>query len=109
MRPGTAAFDEEIFGPVAALVVADDTEDAVRLANASECGLSSNIWTDDLAKARPLARRIEAGGVFINGFSASNPRIPVGGVKKSGYGRELSHFGLREFTNAQVVLEKTLA
>lgn len=62
----------------------------------------------DIDKARTLARRIEAGGVFVNGFSASNPRIPVGGVKKSGYGRELSHFGLREFTNAQTVWEKTL-
>ncbi len=108
VRPGMAAFDEEIFGPVAALVVAEDAEDAIRLANASEYGLSSNIWTNDLDKARRLARRIEAGGVFVNGFSASNPRIPVGGVKKSGYGRELSHFGLREFTNAQVVWQKTL-
>ncbi len=105
VRPGMAAFDEEIFGPVAALVVAEDADDAIRLANASEYGLSSNIWTNDLDRARTLARRIEAGGVFVNGFSASNPRIPVGGVKKSGYGRELSHFGLREFTNAQIVWE----
>lgn len=101
VRPGIAAFDEEVLGPVAALVVAGDADDAIRLTNASEYGLSSNIWTKDLDKARTLARRIEAGGVFVNGFSASNPRIPVGGVK-SGYGRELSHFGLREFTNAQV-------
>ncbi len=105
VRPGMAAFDEEIFGPVAALVVAEDEEDAIRLANASDYGLSSNLWTTDLDKARRLARRIEAGGVFINGFTASNPRIPVGGVKQSGYGRELSHFGLREFTNPQVVWE----
>ncbi len=105
VRPGMAAFDEEIFGPVAALIVAEDADDAIRLANASEYGLSSNIWTNDPGRARMLARRIEAGGVFVNGFSASNPRIPVGGVKKSGYGRELSHFGLREFTNAQVVWE----
>ena len=106
VQPGMAAFDEEIFGPVAALVVAEDAEDAIRLANHSDYGLSSNLWTSDLARARVLARRIEAGGVFINGFSASNPRIPVGGVKQSGYGRELSHFGLREFTNAQTVWEK---
>ena len=109
VRPGMAAFDEEIFGPVAALIVAEDADDAIRLANASEYGLSSNIWTNDLDRARALARRIEAGGVFVNGFSASNPRIPVGGVKKSGYGRELSHFGLREFTNAQTVWEKLLS
>ena len=108
VRPGMAAFDEEVFGPVAALVVADDADDAIRLTNASEYGLSSNIWTSDLDKARRLARRIEAGGVFVNGFTASNARIPVGGVKKSGYGRELSHFGLREFTNAQAFWEKTL-
>ena len=105
VRPGMAAFDEEVFGPVAALVVAEDLDDAIKLANESEYGLSSNLWTKDVDKARMLARRIEAGGVFINGFSASNPRIPVGGVKKSGYGRELSHFGLREFTNPQAVWE----
>ena len=107
VRPGMAAFDEEVFGPVAAITVADDVEHAVRLANASEYGLSGNVWTNDLAKARAIARRLETGGVFINGFSASDPRIPVGGVKKSGNGRELSHFGLREFTNAQAVWEKT--
>ena len=105
VRPGVPAFDEEVFGPVAALVVAEDEDDAIRLANASDYGLSSNLWTRDLDKARRLARRIKAGGVFLNGYTASNPRIPVGGVKQSGYGRELSHFGLREFTNAQVVWE----
>ncbi len=107
VRPGMAAFDEEVFGPVAALIVAEDADDAIRLANASEYGLSSNLWTRDVDRARMLARRIEAGGVFINGYTASNARIPVGGVKRSGYGRELSHFGLREFTNAQAVWEKT--
>ncbi len=104
--PGMAAFDEEIFGPVAAITIAEDTEHAVSLANTSDYGLSGNLWTTDTEKARAMARRLETGGVFINGFSASNPRIPVGGVKKSGYGRELSHFGLREFTNAQAVWEK---
>ena len=106
VRPGMAAFDEEIFGPVAALVVAEDVEDAISLANASEYGLSGNLWTSDTKKAREIASRLETGGVFINGFSASNPRLPVGGVKKSGYGRELSHFGVREFTNAQGVWVK---
>ena len=98
-----AAFDEEIFGPVAALTVADDVEHAITLANTSDYGLSGNLWTSDTEKASQVARRLETGGVFINGFSASNPRLPVGGVKKSGYGRELSHFGLREFVNAQGV------
>lgn len=106
VRPGMAAFDEETFGPVAALSVAEDTEHAIKLANTSEYGLSGNLWMRDINRARRIACRLETGGVFINGFSASNPRIPVGGVKKSGYGRELSHFGLREFTNAQVVWAK---
>ena len=105
--PGMAAFDEEIFGPVASITIAEDAEHAIKLANTSEYGLSGNLWTSDTEKARAMARRLETGGVFTNGFSASNPRIPVGGVKKSGYGRELSHFGLREFTNAQAVWEKT--
>jgi succinate-semialdehyde dehydrogenase len=103
VRPGMAAFDEEIFGPVAALTVADALDHAIMLANASEYGLSGNLWTSDMKKSREIAARLETGGVFINGFSASNPRLPVGGVKKSGYGRELSHFGLREFVNAQGV------
>jgi succinate-semialdehyde dehydrogenase len=101
--PGMAAFDEEVFGPVAAITVANDAEHAISLANMSEYGLSGNLWTNDTPKASKIARSLETGGVFINGFSASDPRIPVGGVKKSGYGRELSHFGLREFVNAQSV------
>ena len=103
VAPGMAAFDEEIFGPVAAITVARDVEHAIELANTSEYGLGGNIWTADIVKARDIIRRIETGGVFINGFFVTNPRIPVGGVKKSGYGRELSHFGLREFVNAQAV------
>jgi succinate-semialdehyde dehydrogenase len=101
--PGNVAFEQETFGPVAALVVARDAEEAVALANRSEYGLSSSVWTRDLDLARRIARQLETGGVFVNGFSASDPAIPVGGVKKSGYGRELSHFGVREFTNAQTV------
>jgi succinate-semialdehyde dehydrogenase len=107
VTPGMAAFDEEVFGPVAALVVARDAEHAIELANASEYGLSGNLWTADVGRARALARRLETGGVFINGFTASNARVPVGGVKKSGYGRELSHFGVREFVNAQTVWTRT--
>lgn len=103
VAPGMAAFDEEIFGPVAAITVADDVEHAIRLTNTSEYGLGGNIWSSDIPKARDIIRRLETGGVFINGFFVTNPRIPVGGVKKSGYGRELSHFGLREFVNAQAV------
>ncbi|MGA7808905.1 NAD-dependent succinate-semialdehyde dehydrogenase [Bradyrhizobium sp.] len=103
VRPGMAAFDEEIFGPVAAMTIADDADHAIELANTSEYGLSGNLWSANTDKANEMAGRLQTGGVFINGFSASNPKIPVGGVKNSGYGRELSHFGLREFVNAQGV------
>jgi succinate-semialdehyde dehydrogenase len=90
-------------GPAASLIVADNVEHAIELANDSEFGLSGALWTRDKALARELARRVETGGMFINGFSASDPRVPIGGVKKSGYGRELSHFGVHEFMNAQTV------
>jgi succinate-semialdehyde dehydrogenase len=108
VTPGMAAFDEETFGPVAAITIADNAEQAIQLANTSDYGLGGSLWTSDVAHAQRVARRLETGGVFINGYPASNARIPVGGVKKSGYGRELSHFGLREFTNAQAVWAKTV-
>lgn len=104
VAPGMLAFEEEIFGPVAALTRAADAEEAIHLANRSAYGLSSNLWTADHANAEAIARRLETGAVFINGFSASDPRIPIGGIKQSGYGRELSHFGLREFTNIQTIV-----
>ncbi len=96
-------FREETFGPVAAIIRANDAQDAVKLANDSLFGLSGNLWTRDIEKGRQLARRIESGGVFINGMTASDPRLPFGGVKRSGYGRELSSFGIREFVNIQTV------
>jgi len=108
VTPGMAAFDEETFGPVAAITFADNAEHAILLANTSDYGLGGSLWTSDVARAQRIARRLETGGVFINGFPASNARIPVGGVKKSGYGRELSHFGMREFTNAQAVWAKNV-
>ncbi|MDT4868043.1 Succinate semialdehyde dehydrogenase [NAD(P)+] Sad [compost metagenome] len=103
VTPQMTAFRKEIFGPVASLIVARDAEHAIELANDSEFGLGGALWTADPAKAQQLARRIVSGAVFINGFTASDPRVPIGGVKKSGYGRELSHFGLREFLNAQTI------
>ena len=105
--PDMTAFKEETFGPVAAITTAKDAEDALALANNSDFGLGGNLWTSDIARARAMARRMETGAVFINGYTVSNPRTPVGGVKQSGYGRELSYFGLREFVNAQTVWIRT--
>jgi succinate-semialdehyde dehydrogenase/glutarate-semialdehyde dehydrogenase len=104
--PGIAAFDEETFGPVAAIVRAADAADAVRLANASRYGLAASIWTRDLDHAQALAADIESGSVFINGIVKSDPRLPFGGVKNSGWGRELSHFGIYEFANIKTVWVK---
>jgi succinate-semialdehyde dehydrogenase len=102
VTPDMAVFRSETFGPVAAIVTASDAIDAVRLANNSEFGLSGAIWSKDIDRASALAREVATGGVFVNGVAASDPRVPIGGIKQSGYGRELSHFGLREFCNAQL-------
>src|SRR5262245_25967713 len=100
---GMPAFDEETFGPVAAITRVPDIDAAVCAANASQFGLSGSLWTRDVELARKVARDLYTGGVFINGVTASDPRVPVGGVKNSGYGRELSHFGAHAFVNAQTV------
>lgn len=97
------AFREELFGPVASITVARDAEHALALANDSEFGLSATVFTANTALAKAFSERLECGGVFINGYSASDPRVAFGGVKKSGFGRELSHFGLHEFCNVQTV------
>jgi len=97
------SFKQELFGPVASIITARDAEHALALANDSEFGLTATVYTADLELARKFAGELETGGVFINGYSASDPRVSFGGVKKSGFGRELSHFGVREFCNAQTV------
>jgi succinate-semialdehyde dehydrogenase/glutarate-semialdehyde dehydrogenase len=103
VRPGMAAFDEETFGPVAAIIRARDPEDAVHLANQSRYGLGASIWTKDTDRAQSLAGELEAGSVFINGIVKSDPRLPFGGIKNSGWGRELSHFGIHEFVNIKTI------
>ncbi len=103
VEPGMAAFEEETFGPVAAVVRAQDAEHAIVLANASPFGLGACLWTADPERGAALAAEVEAGAVFVNGIVKSDPRLPFGGVKRSGYGRELSAFGIREFVNVKSV------
>ena len=103
VRPGMAAFEEETFGPVAAVTRAADADDAVALANASRYGLGGSVWTTDRTRGEAVARRLECGCTFVNGVVKSDPRLPFGGVKDSGYGRELSALGIREFVNAKTV------
>ena len=103
VTPDMAVFKEETFGPVAAVIRVGNADEAIELANASEFGLGAALWTKNLDLAERLARRIEAGAVFINGMVASDPRLPFGGIKRSGYGRELGIHGLREFTNVKTV------
>jgi succinate-semialdehyde dehydrogenase / glutarate-semialdehyde dehydrogenase len=103
VTPDMLAFREETFGPVAAVVRVRDADEAVRVANDSAYGLGASIWTRDASLGERLARRIESGSVFVNGMVASDPRLPFGGIKRSGYGRELSAFGAREFTNVQTI------
>jgi succinate-semialdehyde dehydrogenase/glutarate-semialdehyde dehydrogenase len=101
VEPGMAAFDEETFGPLAAVIRARDADHAVELANRSEYGLGASVWADDTEAAEALVPRIDSGCLFVNGIVKSDPRLPFGGVKHSGYGRELSAFGIREFVNVK--------
>ena len=94
---------EETFGPAAAILRVADADEAVRVANGTPFGLGAALWTADLDRARQLTRQIDAGAVFVNGMVASDPRLPFGGTKESGYGRELGALGLHEFTNIKTV------
>ena len=103
VTPEISVMEEEVFGPVAAVMKIEDIEDAVDKANDSVFGLGGNIWTRDLDRAKRIAARLETGNVFVNGMTKSDPRLPFGGVKQSGYGRELSSIGMHEFMNMQTV------
>jgi succinate-semialdehyde dehydrogenase/glutarate-semialdehyde dehydrogenase len=101
---GMPAYDQELFGPVASIIVVKDENEAIHVANDSFFGLGASVWTSNLERGKKIARQIEAGAVFINQMVASDPRIPFGGIKNSGYGRELSCFGIREFVNVKPIV-----
>ena len=103
VRPGMPAWEEELFGPVACIIRVRDELEALHIANSSRYGLGASVWTQDVERGETFAQRFEAGACFVNGMVQSDPRLPFGGVKASGYGRELSHYGLREFVNAKTI------
>lgn len=103
VKPGMRAYGEELFGPVAVVIRAPDTEAALAIASDSDYGLGASVWTQDPARGEAAARRIQSGSVFVNGMVKSDPRLPFGGIKRSGYGRELSYHGMREFVNVKTV------
>ena len=103
VRPGMRAYHEELFGPVASVITVKDLDQAVEVANDTPFGLGGSVWTRDKKKGEEVATRLETGVVFVNGLVKSDPRLPFGGVKGSGYGRELSHYGIKEFVNIQTI------
>ncbi|OFZ55592.1 MAG: NADP-dependent succinic semialdehyde dehydrogenase [Bdellovibrionales bacterium RIFOXYC1_FULL_54_43] len=103
LHPGMPAYDEEVFGPVALLFRARDLDEALRIGNSTQYGLGASFWSESVAEQDRFIDEIESGLCFVNGMVASDPRLPFGGIKKSGHGRELSHFGIREFVNIKTV------
>ena len=103
VRPGMRVVDEETFGPVAPITIVEDEREAIRFANDSEFGLGASIWTQDLDKAERLSRLVQSGIVTVNNVVMSDPRVPFGGIKNSGFGRELSKYGILEFVNIKSV------
>jgi succinate-semialdehyde dehydrogenase / glutarate-semialdehyde dehydrogenase len=103
IAPGMRAWTEEVFGPVALVTMVGDEAEAIAIANASHYGLGGSVWTKDRERGERVARQLECGAAFVNAMVKSDPRVPFGGVKDSGYGRELSRHGIREFTNVKTV------
>jgi succinate-semialdehyde dehydrogenase / glutarate-semialdehyde dehydrogenase len=103
VTPGMPVFRQETFGPAAAVIRARDEEHAIELANDTAFGLGASVWTADAEHGRRVGRRIESGALFVNAIVASDPRLPFGGTKHSGYGRELAAEGIREFVNVRTV------
>lgn len=103
VKRGMPVYEEETFGPAAAIIAAKSDNEAIRIANDTPYGLGASLWTRDMEKAKKMAQSIDAGSVFINGMVKSDPRLPFGGIKISGYGRELSHYGIKEFLNIKTV------
>jgi succinate-semialdehyde dehydrogenase / glutarate-semialdehyde dehydrogenase len=103
VRPGIRAYREELFGPVASVIRARDEEDAIRIANDTDFGLGGSVWTRDVVRGETIARRLQCGSAFVNGLVKSDPRLPFGGIRHSGFGRELSHHGMHEFVNTKTV------
>ena len=106
VKPGQRAYRDELFGPVAIVIRASNEEEALRIANDSEFGLGASVWTQDSTRGERLARQIESGCTFVNGMVKSDPRLPFGGIKHSGFGRECAGFGIREFVNIKSVQVK---
>jgi succinate-semialdehyde dehydrogenase/glutarate-semialdehyde dehydrogenase len=103
VRPGIRAYREELFGPVASIIRARDEADAIHIANDTDFGLGGSVWTQDSGRGERIARQLQCGAAFVNGLVKSDPRLPFGGIKNSGYGRELSHHGIHEFVNAKTI------
>jgi succinate-semialdehyde dehydrogenase/glutarate-semialdehyde dehydrogenase len=103
VKPGVRAYKEELFGPVASIIRAADEHEAVRIANDTDFGLGGSVWTRDSERGERIARQLECGCAFVNGLVKSDPRLPFGGIKHSGYGRELSRLGIHEFVNAKTI------